>query len=278
MALRRLPVGRIAALAALLVAVLVLARGAPGPRWRALRPGLEFATLNGGPYCRRGSSQIAMLRLDPERVRVRAHHYGQAPERRPLDVVEWRRVTGADAVFNAGQFLPDWSYMGLLVCGGHVVSQRLHPTFKAALVAGPFDGGREVRVLDLESEPLDPDHLRWREVAQSLMLFDRSGQIRVRHTDRVANRTAVGEDRRGRLVVFTTEGGYTLDDFARLIQKSPLQISHAMSMDGGNEAQLCVDAGGFRYASIGGMNRDAQAGGGAGVEVPLPAVVSVSVR
>ena len=59
MPLRRLPVGRIAALAALLVAALVLIRGVPGPRWKTLRPGLEFATISGDPWCRGGSSLIA---------------------------------------------------------------------------------------------------------------------------------------------------------------------------------------------------------------------------
>src|SRR2546425_11283557 len=112
MAQHRLPVGRIAALAAVLVAALVLVRGGAGPHWKALRPGLEFTTLGGGPYCRQGSPLIAVLRLDPARARVRVHHFGLLPEGRPLDIVEWQRVTRADAVFNAGQFLPDWSYMG----------------------------------------------------------------------------------------------------------------------------------------------------------------------
>lgn len=276
--MRRLPIGRIAAVAAVVVAALVLTRGAPGTRWRAIRPGLEFATMNGGAYCRRGSSEIAMLRLDPARVRVRVHHYEMAPERRPMDIVEWQRVTGAAAVFNAGQFLPDWRYMGLLVCGGTVVSRRLHPTFKAALVADPLDGGPGARVLDLEHEPLAPDSMRWREVAQSFMLFDREGKVRVRNTDKVANRTAVGEDRRGRLVVFTTEGGYTLDDFANLIRRTPLEISHAMVMDGGNEAQMCVNAGGFRYACLGGRTRGPRPGDAGGEDAPLPAAISVSAR
>lgn len=276
MPLRRLPVGRIAALVAVLVAVLVLLRGAPGVRWKALRPGLEFATLNGSPYCRSGSSEIAMLRVDPARVQVRAHHYGTTHGRHPMDVIAWQRVIGADAVFNAGQFLPDWSYLGALVCSGKVVSRRVHPTFKAALVAGPLEGGPAARVLDLESEPLVTDPPRWREVVQSFMLFDRTGKLRVRHTDKVANRTAVGEDKRGHLVVFITEGGYTLDDFARLIQRSPLEISHAMSMDGGNEAQMCVDAGGFRYSCMGGRTRGGAAGDAAGEQVPLPTVISLN--
>lgn len=278
MPLRRLPVGRIAALAALLVAVLVLARGVPGPRWKSLRPGLEFAMLSGDPFCRRGSSQIAMLRIDPARAQVRVHHFDLAPERRPLDVVEWQRVTGADAVFNAGQFLPDWSYMGLLVCGGTVISRRPHPTFKAALVAGPLDGGSAARVLDLENEPLDPARLRWREVAQSFMLFDHLGRIRVRSSDKVANRTVVGEDRSGRLVVFVSEGGYALDDFARLVQKSPFQIVQAMVMDGGSESQLCIAAGSFRYTCMGGLTRGAAPRDAAPVDAPLPAVISVGAR
>jgi hypothetical protein len=278
MPLRRFPIGRVAAVAAVVVAALVLARGAPGTRWRTIRPGLEFATMNGGAYCRRGSSEIAMLRIDPARVRVRVHHYEMAPERRPMDIVEWQRVTGAEAVFNAGQFLPDWRYMGLLVCGGTVVSRRLHPTFRAALVADPLDGGAAARVLDLEREPLAPDSMRWREVAQSFMLFDREGKVRVRNTDKVANRTVVGEDRRGRLVVFTTEGGYTLDDFAHLIRRTPLEISHAMVMDGGNEAQMCVNAGGFHYACLGGRIRGPEPGDAGAEDAPLPAVISVSAR
>jgi hypothetical protein len=279
MPLRRVPVGRIAALAALLVAVLVLARGAPRPRWKALRPGLEFATMSGEPYCRRGSTQIALLRIDTARARVRVHSFGLTPDHRPLDAVEWMRLTSAEAVFNAGQFLPDWRYLGLLVCGGNVVSRRVHPTFKAALVADPLDEGEaEARVLDLEREPLDPGQLRWREVAQSFMLFDGSGRVRVRSSDKVANRTAVAEDRDGRLVVFVSEGGYTLDDFARLVQKSPFEIAHAMSMDGGSESQLCVNAGGFHYTCIGGLTRETKGDVDPSTRVPLPAVISVSAR
>jgi hypothetical protein len=276
MPLQRLPVGRLAALAAVVVAALILLRGASAPHWRTLRPGLEFATLRGGPYCRRGSNAIALLRLDPARVRIRVHHYAREPARRPPNIVEWQRMTGALAVFNAGQYFPDFSYMGVLVCAGDVVSSRVHPSFKAALVAAPLDGTGAAHVLDLELEPLDLDSLRWREVAQSFMLFDRSGRIRVRQSDHVANRTAVGEDRHGRLVVITTEGGYTIGDFARLIQKSPLQLSHAMSMDGGYEAELCVNAAGFRYASFGDWKQRPGKNEAPGAQVPLPAVISVS--
>src|SRR5262245_6842317 len=54
--------------AGLCALVLSLVRQAGGPRWRGLREGMDFATLRGDPYCRRGSSEIAVLRFDPARV------------------------------------------------------------------------------------------------------------------------------------------------------------------------------------------------------------------
>jgi phosphodiester glycosidase len=278
MPIRRLPVGRLTALLALLVAATFIVRGHAGPHFRTLGPGFEFATFRGEPYCRRGSSQIAVMRLDPARTRVRMHHYTQEPEQQPLTIVEWQRRTGALAVFNAGQYYPDLSYMGVLVSGGKVISGRLHPRFKAALVADPVRGGPAARVLDLEDDPLDPDALGWREVAQSFMLFDHRGTLRVRKSTLIANRTAVAEDREGRLLVITTEGGYTLPEFVRLLREEPLHLSQAMSMDGGSEAELCVKIDSFRYASFGEWNGDAGAAAAAGARVELPAVVTVGAR
>ena len=270
----RVPIGRIAALLAVVVAGIVLARGTREPRFRGLARGVEFASLRGDRYCRQGSPEIAVVRLDPSQVGVHVHHYSlEAP--RPLDILEWQRRTGALTVVNAGQYYPDWSYMGFLVCGGRLVSSRPHPTFKAALVAGTEHGRRAARVLDLARDPVDPERPAWREVAQSFMLFDEGGTVRVKKTSQIAARTIVGEDHEHRLVVITTEGSYTLYDLALLLKGSPLRLTHAMSMDGGGEAQMCVRAGAFHYASFGHWEPDASNQSLRADLVPLPAVVTV---
>lgn len=270
---RHVPVARLTALAAVAVGAVVLARGTQGLHWRTLHPGVEFTTLRGEPYCRRGSTDIAVLRVDPSRVRMRVLHYSRAADR-PLEILEWQRRTGALAVFNAGQYYADYSYMGRLVSAGRVISARIHPQFKAALVAD----GRRARVLDLERESMDADSARWSDVAQSFMLFDRAGGVRVRKSDLVANRTVVGEDRAGRLVALTTEGGYTLWELAKLLQDGPLDLAQAMAMDGGHEAEMCVKAGRFRYASFGHWNEKGMAAEAGAAQVPLPAVVAVLAR
>jgi hypothetical protein len=67
-------------------------------------------------------------------------------------------------------------------------------------------------------------------------------------------------------------------DFARLLQRAPLGLTHAMSMDGGYEAELCVSAGGFHYASFGRWKGAGDAPEAPGAIVPLPAVVVVQQR
>jgi hypothetical protein len=259
----------------LIVSTFVLWRGTRAPRWREVVPGLEFAIFRGDPYCRRGSAALAVMRLDPERIRLRVHHYTQAKDTEPPDVVQWQRRTRAIAVFNAGQFYPDYGYMGLLASGGRWLSRQPHMGYHGVLVAdrhGPGVGGK---VLDLTAIPTAPESLAWNEIAQSFMLFDSAGTLRVRRSERIANRTIVGEDRLGRLVVVVTEGAYTLADIAFVLQNSTLRLRHAMSMDGGRESELVVAHRGFRYASFGQWKSTDEHPTAPAARVPLPAVITV---
>lgn len=264
----------------LAVGAFVLWRGTAAPRWRVVAPGLDFAIYRGEPYCRRGSAALAVLRLDPERVHVRVRHFRQSEPARgaePPDVVQWQRKTGALAVFNAGQFYPDWGYMGLLRSGGRWLSRRAHVGYHAVLVADRAKDGKGAHVIDLASISSAPESLAWNEVAQSFMLFDSTGTLRVNRSERIANRTIVGEDDRGRLVVLVTEGGYTLADLAFVIQKSDLRLRHAMSMDGGRESELVVAHRGFRYASFGQWTSKDEHPAAPAARVPLPAVITLEL-
>lgn len=275
MPLKRIPLLGLVILTLAIAGAVLVTQRVRGPQWRTLQPGLEFATIHGGPYCRRGSANIAVLRVDPRRFRIGVRHFSAGAASQPPGVLGWLRSSGALAVFNAGQYYPDLSYMGLLVSGGEVVSKRRHPEYQAALVAEPANGGAGARVLDLSDERIELSE--WREVAQSFMLFDRDGALRVRRTDRVANRTIVGEDPHGRLLVVTTEGGYKLWELAELLREGPLGMTHAMCMDGGAEAKMLVRTERFRYASFGPWNGD-DGTSMPGADVPLPAVITVMAR
>jgi len=135
---------------------------------------------------------------------------------------------------------------------------------------------RAARVIDIRDEPFDTRRPGWREAAQSFMRFDRNDAIRTRKSTQVANRTVVAEDRQGRILVITTEGAYTLWELAGLLKEWPLQLTHAMSMDGGLEASMCVVTDELRYASFGRWPDEDETPESS--HVRLPAVITVQAK
>lgn len=223
----------------------------PQMHWRDLRPGLELGFLEAGEGgARTGSDRVAVLRVDPRRYtfKVLAAEAG-APG---LNAGEWRQSSGALAVFNAGQYATDRSYLGLLVRDGKVLS-RLASRPEGLFLADPADPGLPpARVIDLRYTPFDTIANPYRQAAQSLMLLDRFGQVRVRRSPKVAHRTAVAEDDQGRILVFVTEGGHTLWEFAKLLGGAGLGLREVMSMDGGAESQFDLEVDGEAYSQYGG--------------------------
>jgi len=234
-----------------LLVLLVLAAWAPsaGAGGVTLLPGLEFSLLSADETVRSGSGRVAVLTVDPARFSFRV--LAAPPGAEGFTAGAWREKTGAIAVFNAGQYAADRSYLGLLVTDGQPRGRLAHK-LDGLFVAGPKDAGLpRARVIDLRYTAFDPAANPYRQVAQSLMLLDRFGHIRVRRSPRVAHRTAVAQDRSGRILVIITEGRHTLWEFAGFLQKAGLNLLEVMSMDGGSESQLDLKLDGFSYRQYG---------------------------
>lgn len=225
------------------------AKQAEPPAWRVLSPGLEFALWEDLLPSRSGSSRVAMLRVDPNRYsfKVLAVPKGQNGH----TAEEWREQSGALAVFNAGLYTPEKRHLGYLLQNGLELSPQV-PQQDGLFLAGPREPELPAaRILDLRYTPFDPRLNPYRQAAQSLMLLDRFGMIRVRRSPRVANRTALALDDQGRILVVVTEGGHTLWELAQALKNSGLALREVMTMDGGAESQLAVAVGDFTYEHYG---------------------------
>lgn len=250
------------------------------PQVQELLPGLEWIRWDGGTACRSGDPGIGVLAADPNLFRFQVLHYASQGESQPLTLWEWLDRSRPLALFNAGQYYPDYSYMGLLIHQGRPIKGRLHPLFQALFVAEPVDDmPPRARIIDLANDVFDPKKPAFLEAAQSFMLLDRAGSLRVQKTLNVANRTVVAEGRDGKLWVFVTRGGYTLWELGELLRSGPFPIAQAMSMDGGDEAQLLVRVGGFLYDSMGSWGATEGTGQpGPRARTPLPTVVGIFPR
>ncbi|MCB2192105.1 MAG: phosphodiester glycosidase family protein [Deltaproteobacteria bacterium] len=247
-----------------------LAGDVAGPQWQILAPRLEFALWENLTTSRSGSSRMALLRVDPKLYdfKVLAASKGEDGQ----TAGEWREQSKALAVFNAGLYTPEGRHLGYLLQNGHELSPLVAQQ-DGLFLAGPREPDLpQARILDMRYTPFDPRLNPYQQAAQSLMLLDRFGMTRVRRSAKVANRTALAIDDKGRILVVVTEGGHTLWEMAQALKNSGLALREVMTMDGGAESQLAVAVGDFTYEHYG---RVSPAPDLPWVRQALPAVLAV---
>lgn len=270
----------------LLAGMILLLAWGPVPAWAQpvlwdrLADGLSIALWNPAPSCRDIPPLIA-VDIDPDRYRFHVHYYRNERLNDPLDVHEWQVRTGHDLVFNAGLFRENFAYLGLLYGNGQSLGGKQHGTWLGLFVAEPTVAGTApARIVDLAVESFDEQRIPYREAAQSLMLLDQNGKIRVRKTGKQAQQTIVADQEGGHILLFKTTEAAALYDIGHCLQQAFPTIRRAMAMDGGSSSDLAL-APALRL--IGGKTgripawmaflNDATSG-----HIGLPAVIGISPR
>ncbi len=244
--------------------------------WDRLAEGFAVVVWTSGPACEQ-VPPLYMVKVDPERYRFAVYHYRAEGLTAPPTLSEWRQRTQALALFNAGLFLGDLSYMGLLYEGGKPVGGKRHTQWQGLFVAEPVAPGvKKARVLDLKHDAFNDDAPAYREAAQSLMLLDRAGKPRVRQSGKAARQTVVGEDRAGHVLIIMSKGDVPLWELAVCLRDGFRDITHAMAMDGGDSSDLLIGS------EIAGARTDAAwqplVDGKGQNHIPLPAVIGIFPR
>ncbi len=205
-----------------------------------LGEGLSISTWNPQAQCPDVAPLIA-VEIDPNRYRFTVHYYQQEGLSDPLDIRQWQERTGHDLVFNAGLFRENYAYLGLLYGNGHALGSKRHTTWLGLFVAEPAeDRSRRARVLDLNFDTFDEQHVPYREVAQSLMLLDRTGKIRVRQTGKRAHQTLVAEQGDGHLLVLKTTEVVSLHALGECLRDAFPSLRQVMAMDGGSSSDIAI--------------------------------------
>jgi hypothetical protein len=205
-----------------------------------LRDGLSISVWNPHTQCP-GISPLVAVEIDPDRYRFTVHHYQQDGFSGPLDIHQWQERTGHDLVFNAGLFRENYAYLGLLYGNGRSLGSKRHVTWLGLFVAEPAENhSRRARVLDLTYDAFDERQPPYREVAQSLMLLDRTGKVRVRQTGKRAHQTLVAEQDDGHLLVLKTTAVVSLHALGECLRDAFPSLRQVMAMDGGSSSDVAV--------------------------------------
>ncbi len=205
-----------------------------------LGDGLSISVWDPRTQCP-GVAPLVAVEIDPDRYRFTVHFYQQDGFSDPLDIRQWQEHTGHDLVFNAGLFRENYAYLGLLYGNGRSLGSKRHTTWMGLFAAEPAeDRSRRARVLDLTFDTFDEQHVPYREVAQSLMLLDRTGKVRVRQTGKRAHQTLVAERSNGHLLVLKTTEVVSLHAIGECLRDAFPSLRQVMAMDGGSSSDIAV--------------------------------------
>ena len=213
-------------------------------RWRAVADGFEVADLS-ALVDRREVDRVLLARIDPARFRfeVRTASDGGTG----LD--GWMSRLRPALVVNGSYTDHQGKPATPVLSGNALLGPRTYDAKAGAFVTTPdFTGVR-----DLGQTGWEAAFHGATEAMVSFPLLAANGASRVARPSRwLANRSFVGQDGEGRVVVgTTTDGFFSLHRFARFLLDAPLSLTLALNLDGGPVASQGISLNGFSRRSYG---------------------------
>ncbi|MBK6871526.1 MAG: phosphodiester glycosidase family protein [Kineosporiaceae bacterium] len=214
--------------------------------WREVRPGLEVAEVP-VRVAGRPVDTLLVTRVDPHRYRFRV--MSRPAGDRDLD--QWMSATGATVVINGSYFArrgaPDTPVVSDGRLLGPATYQATHGAFVVDAAGARLEdlAGRDWRPLLATAE---------QAMVSYPLLLGADGQGRVGTADPrwLANRSFLGQDRAGRiLVVSTTDAYFSLTALSAFLPRSGLDLRLALNLDGGPVSCHAVAAGDYRRRHCG---------------------------
>ena len=248
--------------------------------WDRPADGLAIGVWDPPPLCG-DVPPLVVSDIDPLRYRISVHYFRNEPFPEPPDIHEWQRRTGHDLVFNAGLFRENFSYLGLLYAEGKALGSKRHTSWMGLFVAEPTEGGTlKAGILDLSIDPFDEQRPPYGEAAQSLMLLDRTGKVRVNQTGKQSQQTIVAELQNGHILILKTTEVASLHAIGRCLHEGYPHIRQAMAMDGGSSSDLSISPALQKAVekTVGTHPWMAFLNAGPTGHIGLPAVIGVSPR
>ncbi len=209
--------------------------------WREIEPGFEVADLS-VLYQGREVDQIFLNRIDPRRFRFVARNAPTGDK----GIDQWEKaLPQAVLIVNGSYFGPKGLPATPFISNGLGAGPATYDARAGAFVAAE---GR-ADIADLTT-------LDWRSAFRGAsnamvsfpLLIGADGKTHVATKSRwLANRTFVGKDRNGLIVVGTTrEAFFSLDRLADFLKHSPLELRTTLNLDGGPIACQSVRLHGFQ--------------------------------
>jgi Phosphodiester glycosidase len=212
--------------------------------WRTISQGFDVADL---PVLADGQDvdHILLARIDPTRFRFLVSNAPAGDK----DLDQWMAQLGAALVVNGSYYSrygkPDTP---VLSDGAPLGPENYQAKAGAFVASSSFTGIRDLAQEDWRAAFQSADN-----AMVSYPLLVSYGTSRVRRSSRwLANRSFVGQDAAGRIIIGTTKDAFfSLDRLARFLLDAPLDLTIALNLDGGPVACQGISLNGYERKTYG---------------------------
>jgi hypothetical protein len=212
--------------------------------WWTVRDGFEAGEL-AAVVDGHEMDRIFLSRIDPAKFRFEVRNEPSGD----LNLDAWMSALGAVAVINGSYYARDGRPATPVLSAGTRLGPADYDARAGAFIASAASTG----IQDLARQNW-PDAFRGAHDAMVSypLLISENGTSRVVASEWLANRSFVGQDVDGNIILGTTaDGFFTLDRLAAFLRQSPLRLKLALNLDGGPIACQGISLNGFKRRQCG---------------------------
>ena len=246
--------------------------------WQKLEAGLEFGEFLSPQRSETGDSLIRVLRIDPEFFELRLMNASAAESHNRLTAKEWCLRYDLVAAINSSMYQTDYrTSVSLMRSKSHV--NNSHITRDKAILA--FDRQNpnvpRVKIIDRQCENFDDWEGRYGSFVQSIRMISCKGRnVWRQQPDKKWSTAVIAIDQEDKILFIHVRSIYSVHDLIDNLQQLPLNISRAMYVEGGREAQLYIHSGQFERELVGSHGNSTFALNNG--SRPIPNVVGITRR
>lgn len=241
--------------------------------WQRLEPGLELGRFS--PKAR-ADEIINILRIDPTHFEFNLFN-ASSDDKVPLTPKQWAQSKGLVAVINASMFQEDFlTSVSLMRTKSHINNSYVSKD-KTILAFDPVAPGiPTIKIIDRQCEDFGTWEKNYNTLIQSIRMISCGGKNVWRSQSGKWSIASIGVDKDGRILFIHTEAAFVTHDLINTLMELPLDITQAMYVEGGPQAQLYIKSGDQTLEFVGQMSSLFQQSGK--VAWPIPNVIGIRHR
>jgi hypothetical protein len=245
--------------------------------WRLLEPGLELGEFASPRPSRLGDSVVRVLRIDPKFFELRLLNASAPGQGQPQSTRDWCRRNDLVAAVNASMYQTDYrKSVSLMRTRTHVNNPSLSKD-KAVLGFDRLDASvPPAQIIDRECQDFEALRAHYGTLVQSIRMISCEGKNVWAPQAREWSTAAIGVDARSRVLFIHVRSPFSTHDLIDILLGLPIDLSRAMYVEGGPEAQLYVRSGGRELEFLGSYETGFKEADDNARAWPVPNVVGIA--